>query len=172
MFNFVVLYFIKYRFVIKYSNIFLIDFYRFCDLGWYSFDVTDAVNRWLTVKSGKNLKAPKISNQLMLEKGRMAVVKKGITSLNSNSTKKLAEGLASGISPEGVFENASLYVYSEDAKHKSTREKRAASNRRGHTSRQRSRRRKGHYNCRRHKQYVDFMEVIEMSSKRYIYTVS
>ena len=56
--------------------------------GWYSFDVTDAVNRWLTVKSNKNLKNPKISNQLMLEKGRMAVVKKGISSLKLNSTKK------------------------------------------------------------------------------------
>ena len=122
--------------------------------GWYSFDVTDAVNRWLTVKSNKNLKNPKISNQLMLEKGRMAVVKKGISSLKLNSTKKDIS-----LTPEGKFEKASLYVYSEDAKHKSTREKRAASGRRGHNSRQRLKRRKGHQNCRRHNQYVDFMEV-------------
>jgi len=58
------------------------------DEGWYSFDVTDAVSRWLTVKPNKNLKNVKISNQLMLEKGRMAVVKKSIKSLKLNSTKK------------------------------------------------------------------------------------
>ena len=90
----------------------------------------------------------------MLEKGRMAVVKKGISSLKLNSTSKDIS-----LTPEGEFEKASLYVYSEDAKHKSTREKRAASGRRGHHSRQRPKRRKGHYHCRRHKQYVDFMEV-------------
>ena len=90
----------------------------------------------------------------MLEKGRMAVVKKGIRSLKLNSTKKDIS-----LAPEGEFVKASLYVYSEDAKHKSTREKRAVSRRRSHGSGQRPRRRKGHYNCRRHKQYVDFMEV-------------
>jgi len=124
------------------------------DEGWYSFDVTDAVSRWLTVKPNKNLKNVKISNQLMLEKGRMAVVKKSVKSLKLNSTKKDIS-----LTPEGEFVKASLYVYSEDAKHKSTREKRAVSRRRGHNSGQRPRRRKGHYNCRRHKQYVDFMEV-------------
>ena len=77
------------------------------------------------------------------------MVKKGIT----NTKLSLV--------PEGVFKKAKLYVYSEDAKHKTTREKRAASNanRRGHNSRRRQNRRKGHYNCRRHRQYVDFMEV-------------
>jgi len=122
------------------------------DEGWYTFDVTDAVNRWLSVPTNK--KSTKISKHLMIEKGRMAVVKKGINNASSSSKDH-------SLVPEGVFEKASLYVYSEDSKHKSTREKRAASNagRRNYNSRRRQNRRKGHYNCRRHKQYVDFMEV-------------
>ena len=94
----------------------------------------------------------------MIEKGRMAVVKKSIK--NANSAKR-----DHSLVPDGVFEKASLYVYSEDAKHKKTREKRAASygSRRHHNSRRRQKgRNRGHYNCRRHKQYVDFMEVIRI----------
>ena len=124
-------------------------------IGWYTFDVTDAVLRWLTVTPAKK---SKISNQLMLEKGRMAVVKKSINNTKLSSVKKDISSL-----PEGAFEKASLYVYSEDAKHKASREKRAAynGNRRAHNSRRRGHRRKGgqRVNCRRHKQYVDFMEV-------------
>ena len=125
-------------------------------IGWYTFDVTDAVNRWLKVKA--NTKSTKIFNHLMIEKGRMAVVKKSIK--NANSAKR-----DHSLVPDGVFEKASLYVYSEDAKHKKTREKRAASygSRRHHNSRRRQKgRNRGHYNCRRHKQYVDFMEVIRI----------
>lgn len=127
--------------------------------GWYTFDVTDAVLRWLTVNR-LTKKSSKISNQLILEKGRMAVVKKSVNNTKLSSVKKDISLL-----PEGVFEKASLYVYSEDANHKNSREKRAASNtnRRGHNSRgrQRMQRRKGglRMSCRRHKQYVDFMEV-------------
>ena len=128
-------------------------------IGWYTFDVTDAVLRWLTVKRSK--KSSKISNQLIIEKGRMAVVKKSVNNTKLSSVKKDISLL-----PEGVFEKASLYVYSEDAKHKESREKRAASNanRRGHNSRgRRPHRRKGgiKMNCRRHRQYVDFMEVYD-----------
>ena len=130
--------YVKYRFLCIFK------------IGWYTFDVTDAVNRWLHVKHNKKSKTTKkISNQLLLQKEKIGVVKKGIT----NTKLSLV--------PEGVFKKAKLYVYSEDAKHKTTREKRAASNsnRRGHNSRRRQNRRKGHYNCRRHRQYVDFMEV-------------
>jgi len=122
------------------------------DEGWYTFDVTDAVKRWLHVKHNKKSKSTKkISNELLLEKGKMGVVKKGITNTKHHTN----------LFPEGVFEKAKLYVYSEDAQHKTTRQKRAVSNanRRGHNSRRRQNRRKGHYNCRRHRQYVDFMEV-------------
>ena len=87
----------------------------------------------------------------------MGVVKKGISNTKLSSVNKNIS-----LVPEGVFEKAKLYVYSEDANHKTTREKRAVSNnanRRSHNSRRRQNRRKGHYNCRRHRQYVDFMEV-------------
>ena len=127
-------------------------------IGWYTFDVTDAVNRWLHAKHNKK-SSKKISNHLLLEKGKIGVVKKGINNTKLSSVKKDIS-----LVPEGVFEKARLYVYSEDAKHKTTREKRGAShaNRRGHNSRRRQNRRKGHYNCRRHRQYVDFMEVREI----------
>ena len=123
-------------------------------IGWYTFDVTDAVKRWINIRKPSK-KSKTLSNQLVLEKGKMAVVKKGINSTKLNSVQRDLS-----LIPDGVFEKASLFVYSEDAKNKVNREKRNAKRKNHRYNRGRNNhRRKGHHNCRRHKQYVDFMEV-------------
>ena len=123
-------------------------------IGWYTFDVTDAVKRWINIRKPSK-KSKTLSNQLMLEKGKMAVVKKGINNTKLNSVQRDLS-----LIPDGVFEKASLFVYSEDAKNKVNREKRNAKRKNHRYNRGRNNhRRKGHHNCRRHKQYVDFMEV-------------
>jgi len=112
------------------------------DKGWYTFDVTSAVQRWLSPKSKSSKK-----QLLTIEKGKIPVrIKKG--------------GREYHILPEGVFEDAYLVVYSEDEKHRNQRIKRAANYRRPNRQRKRTKKKKGHWShCKRHSLYVDFAEV-------------
>lgn len=102
------------------------------DEGWYSFDVTPAVQRWIGRKTKRHV--------LVLERGKMGV-----------------KGTDLSILPKGTFGDVYLLVYSEDERHRRNRVKRAAK----HRARKKSKRRhKGHRsNCRRHHLYVDFTEV-------------
>ena len=123
-------------------------------IGWYTFDVTSAVLRWLTVKRTK--KSSKISNQLMIEKGRMTVDKRNVNDTRLSSMKRDVS-----IIPGGEFEKAILYVYSDGVNPRKSRVRRAVSKkgRRGQNSRRKSYRRKGEKNCRLHKRRLDFAEV-------------
>ena len=109
------------------------------DQGWYTFDVTPAVQRWVQKKT----KRPKLS----LEKGKMKVLRGG--------KKNVA------ILPDGMFEEAYLMVYSEDEQSRSKhREKRSPRNHRNKNLRRKNRRQKNRRsNCKRHDLYVDFSEV-------------
>lgn len=111
------------------------------DKGWYTFDVTSAVQRLLTTPKNK---LPK-SLLLALEKGKIPVHIKN---------------RQFHILPEGVFEDAYLVIFSEDERHRSQRLKRAASHRRNNRSRKNRKKKKGHWShCKRHSLYVDFTEV-------------
>ena len=97
----------------------------------------------------------------MLEKGKMAVVKKGVKSTTSSSLTKQMSLL-----PEGVFEKAELLVYSEDENNRRSREKRSPSssgqgyrNRHQFRNKSRSRKHRRRLDCVLHTMYVDFMEV-------------
>ena len=106
------------------------------DEGWYDFDVTSAVDRWIR-KSVKN----KI---LIVERGKMKV------NLRGSHVSLL---------PEGVLGDAFLIVYSEDGRHRQNRLKRAASNHRRKNRKHHRRRKKDWANCKRHDLTVDFKEV-------------
>ncbi len=109
------------------------------DEGWYTFDVTPAVERWLR-RGVKN----KI---LILERGKLKVSYK-----NTHAS----------ILPEGVFSDVYLVVYSEDARHRQTRIKRSSNHRnsmRKYNKKPRHRRKGRWRNCKRHPLTVDFTEV-------------
>jgi len=113
------------------------------DEGWYSFDVTSAVNRWLQSSNSNSITA-KTPQILALEKGSLKVTTK--------------QGKVLPLVPEGVFSDAYLVVYSEDQVHRSTRLKRSA--RKSHNRKKKPKRKKGHWaHCKRHSLYVDFAEV-------------
>ena len=127
------------------------------------------MQRWLTVNRGKQTRRK--SNQLLLEKGKMAVAKKGI-----KNTKSLSPAKQLSLLPEGVFEDAELLVYSEDVKNRRSREKRSpSSNGEGRKNRHHFRRKshgpKGRrrMGCKRHAMYVDFMEVRTYALKFLLY---
>lgn len=103
------------------------------DEGWYTFDVTLALQHWVAEQ-----KRPQL---LALEKGPLQ--------LKSKSGKLLS------LTPEGTIDEAYLAVYTEDQRHRANRVKRSPKK-----SRRRNRKRKGHLtNCKRHSLYVDFAEV-------------
>ena len=107
------------------------------DQGWYEFDVTPAVKRWL---------ASDTKQMLTVEKSR----------------SKAANGLQ--IIPEGSFDDAYIVIFSEDRNHRENRLKRSAgagSHHRHHNrSRRKLKRKKGHWtHCKKHSLYVDFAEV-------------
>lgn len=100
------------------------------DHGWYEFDVTSAVKRWLSGTDGVHM--------LTVEKS------KGHSTFNGQP-----------VLPEGSFDDAYLVIFSEDQKHMETRLKRSAT--RNH---RKLKRKKGHWkHCKRHSLYVDFAEV-------------
>jgi len=109
------------------------------DQGWYEFDVTPALRRWLSSNDG----------------------------VSGSSKPMLAvEKTLSTVVPEGIFSDAYLVVFSEDQKHRENRLKRSASSSSGrrHQSnrshRRRTKKKKGHWtHCKRHSLYVDFAEV-------------
>lgn len=109
------------------------------DEGWYTFDVTSAVNRWLDSKSRQQ-------QIVAVEKGAMQV--------------RTKSGALRPLVPEGIFDEAYLVVYSEDHLHRSNRLKRSSNKRNSHRSRKKPRKKKGHWaHCKRHSLYVDFAEV-------------
>ncbi len=114
------------------------------DEGWYTFDVTSAVLRWLQ---------PEVKRLQLLS------VEKGSLKVRSKSGKKLWPLL-----PEGLLSEAYLVLYSEDDLHRASRLKRAASNPKSGNARKnrrnRNKKKKGHWaHCKRHSLYVDFAEV-------------
>jgi len=112
------------------------------DEGWYTFDVTSAVNRWLDTTSSSG-QSPQI---LALEKGDLKVT--------------IKNGKVLSLMPEGAIDDAYLVVYSEDHLHRDRRIKRSAKRSRNDRHRKKSKKRKGHWaNCKRHSLYVDFAEV-------------
>jgi len=112
------------------------------DEGWYTFDVTSAVNRWLDSASVSG-QTPQI---LALEKGDLKV--------------KIKKDKILPLMPEGAIDDAYLVVYSEDHLHRERRIKRAAKRSRNDRHRKKSKKRKGHWaHCKRHSLYVDFAEV-------------
>ena len=103
------------------------------DEGWYTFDVTSAVNRWLDTTSFSG-QSPQI---LALEKGDLKVT--------------IKNGKVLPFMPEGAFDDAYLVVYSEDHLHRDRRIKRSAKRSRNDRHRKKSKKRKGHWaNCKRH----------------------
>jgi bone morphogenetic protein 2/4 len=112
------------------------------DKGWYEFDVTGAVSRWIR-------KRPK-KTRLVLEKSPM----------------KLKADPKIKIIPEGVFEEAYLLIYSESSGHRTTRVKREGSRRknggnggRRNKKKKKSQRGGGRQACKRESMYVDFTNV-------------
>jgi len=111
------------------------------DEGWYTFDVTSAVNRWM--EGSGDTKTPQI---LAVDKGDLKVTTK--------------QGKVLPLLPEGAFSDAYLVVYSEDNKHRANRLKRSAKRSRHERHRKKSKKKKGHWaHCKRHSLYVDFAEV-------------
>jgi len=115
------------------------------DEGWYTFDVTSAVNRWLD--SSKSTSASGRTPQILaLEKGDLKVT--------------IKKGKVLPLMPEGAFDDAYLVVYSEDHLHRDRRLKRSAKRSRNDRHRKKPKKRKGHWaHCKRHSLYVDFAEV-------------
>lgn len=110
------------------------------DEGWYTFDVTSAVQRW--IKEESKLKV------LTLEKGSLTV--------------KAKNGKKYNLVPEGEFSEAFLVVFSEDQQHRARRLKRSSGHHGGRRPRHKKRpkKKKGHWaHCKRHSLYVDFAEV-------------
>lgn len=116
------------------------------DKGWYTFDVTPAVHRWMS-RGSKNKK--NVVSRLSIEKGKMSIAK-----LDGHK-----EPMA--IHPDGEFSEAHLMIYSEDGqarKQRHSRHKRAPSDYR--KKKKSHRRHKGRRsNCKRHHLNVDFSEV-------------
>lgn len=108
------------------------------DEGWYTFDVTPAVERWKKQGSKANI--------LTMEKGPLKVTGKN--------------GKKYQLTPEGEITEAYLVVYSEDEIHRANRMKRSSHGRRSHRHKKRPKKKKGHWvHCKRHSLYVDFAEV-------------
>jgi bone morphogenetic protein 2/4 len=116
------------------------------DEGWYTFDVTSAVNRWLESGNSINGAAVKTPQILAVDKGDLKVTTK--------------QGKVLPLMPEGAFSDGYLVVYSEDHLHRSNRLKRSAKRSRHDRHRKKSKKKKGHWaHCKRHSLYVDFAEV-------------
>lgn len=116
------------------------------DAGYYIFDVTSAVERWIA-------QSAKPKQQLIaIEKEKIPVkIKRGDREYQL------------GVLPEGIFEQVHIVVYSEDERHRAQRMKRSSHHhkaKRLNRSRKRSRKKKGYRSpCQRHSLYVDFNEV-------------
>ena len=126
-------------------------------VGWYRFDVTSAVLRWLTIKNSKSL--TKVSNRLTIEKGEIIVSKNNATiSVPFNHQEQ-----KNSFIPRGIFQKATLQISSEkqfdyiDSRQK--RETYQTARKRKNSSRPRPSRRKKGVNCRLRKRPLDFVEV-------------
>ena len=107
------------------------------DEGWYTFDVTSAVNRWLESGNSINGAAVKTPQILAVDKGDLKVTTK--------------QGKILPLMPEGAFSDGYLVVYSEDHLHRSNRLKRSAKRSRHDRHRKKSKKKKGHWaHCKRH----------------------
>ena len=124
--------------------------------GWYDFDVTSAVERWIKLKHKHVSK--KVSKQLMIEKGTVNV-RRSI----SNGTTSFPDERKFSFVPIGVFKGASLVVYSKDSQAPSPRKRRKAD----YKGRKKYHKRKGkkkknrrdEERCRLHKLEIDYGEV-------------
>ena len=106
------------------------------DEGWYEFDVSGAVARWIAKKPN--------NHRFLLEKSTMKV--KGKPGLK--------------IVPVGEFTEAYLNVYIESENHRLSRTKRSPERRQTRNKKQHNRRRKNwNVPCKRHSMYIDFAEV-------------
>ena len=124
--------------------------------GWYDFDVTSAVERWIKLK--KPHVSKKFSNQLMIEKGTVNV-KRSI----SNTTDYFPDERKFSFVPIGVFEMANLIVYSKDSQTVRTRKKRRADDKKrkkGNKRRNKKNKTKRiEERCRLHELEIDYGEV-------------
>jgi hypothetical protein len=121
-------------------------------IGWYIFDVTAAVSRWL---NGKYSKRPPITtNQLLIEKGEINVVRNNASIAQVHTQQEKYSFI-----PKGMFQIATLSIYSDVTKAVDYRSKRDAySNKKRKTKSRRRNKRKGK-KCRLHSHVLDFSEV-------------
>lgn len=154
------------------------------DEGWYTFDVTPAVQRWLQEASHSNSSGKRQRHRLILEKGKMPLTRRSSGSGDDNGSTAEAGGggdartaraikkaLPSSLVPEGRFQDAFLLVYSEDSNSRASRKRRSSSS--PYYSRKSGGGKHGRYSgspkqpkhgqrrtsCKRHRLYVDFSEV-------------
>eukprot|EP00094_Tigriopus_californicus_P009705 TCALIF_09355-PA protein Name:"Similar to BMP4 Bone morphogenetic protein 4 (Suncus murinus)" AED:0.06 eAED:0.06 QI:0/0/0/0.66/1/1/3/0/354 len=104
------------------------------DEGWYEFDVTGAVERWLEQSPQRT--------RLLIEKSRMKV-------------KGYSKDV--GVLAQGSFQNPHLMVFSESSAHKARRERRSPRNKPKRAKHRRRLRRS--YPCERQSMFVDFADV-------------
>ena len=125
-------------------------------LGWYEFDVTLAVQRWVTLK--KKQMATKLSNHIMIEKGTVDV-----NNNKSQITTSVIDSKRFSIVPQGIFEIANLVVYSESSKRTKNRIKRGTDDRKRKPWKKRNKNKKkknrDEERCRLHELQIDFQEV-------------